>query len=216
MPPYRLSCGWFFLQKSDARLVACEQCDAVHVRRAVGRGQSARCVRCGAVLYRGPWLGVDAMLAMTLAALIAFVMANAWPIVSLGLNGHHNATTLWQAIIAIGREGSGVVAMLAAMTLFVLPLMQILLFLWVLVFIRVRRRPPGFAVMSAIIRRIRPWSLIEVFVLGTLVALVKISGVFQTHVDPGLLAFALLAVFLPMVTTFDIREFWDIHLEGCE
>lgn len=200
----------------DPGLVACEHCDAVHLRRDVGRGQSARCVRCGALLYRGPWLNVDAMLAVTVAALICFIMANAWPIASLSLNGHHNAATLWQAIIAIGAEGRGIVAMLATATLFVLPLMQILVFLWVLAFLRACRKPPGFSLMSTIIRRIRPWSLVEVFVLGTLVALVKISGVFTTHVQPGFLAFAALAVLLITLTTVDIREFWDIHLEACQ
>lgn len=199
----------------DTRLIACEHCDAIHVRKPVARGQSARCQRCGAVLYRGPWLSIDGMLAMAVAALIAFMTANAWPIVALGLNGEHNTATLWQAIIAIGTQGSGIIAVLAALTLFFLPLAQILLFVWILAFIRAGRCPPGFAPMATLIRAIRPWSMVEVFMLGTLVALVKVSTLLDTAVRPGLFAFALLTVCLTLVATFDVRELWDVHLERC-
>lgn len=202
-------------EPGQAPLIACEHCDTVYRRQPLRRGEVARCQRCHAVLYRRHWLSVDAMLALTLTAAIAFAIANVWPIVSLGLNGNDNAATLWQAIVDTWREGAGLVSVLAALTLFVFPLLQILLFAWVLSFLRAHRRPPGFPLLMTAIRRIRPWSMIEVFMLGTLVAVVKVSDIFDVVLHPGIWAFAALTVLITTVTTFDVREVWATKAERC-
>ena len=76
-------------------LLVCHHCDTVHRRRALARGEVARCLRCGAALERYQRLDENALLALAIAALIVFVQANVWPIVTLGLNGQHVSATLW-------------------------------------------------------------------------------------------------------------------------
>jgi len=196
-------------------MVVCEHCDAVHRWRALERGESARCVRCGALLYRSPWLDVDSMFALSLAAAITFLVANAWPIVTLGLNGNHISATLWQAVLAIWRDGAGVIAVLVALMLFFFPLLQVLLFGWVLGFVRACRRPPGFAVIMRVLGAIRPWSMVEVFMLGTLVAVVKVGNIFDVILQPGIWAFAALTALLAMVASFDLRRIWLLRQERC-
>lgn len=196
-------------------LVICEHCDAVHHRRVLRRGEVARCVRCEAVLYRCPWLGVDSMFALALAAAVTLCIANAWPIVALGLNGDQRSVTLWGAIVAIWRDGAGVVAVLAALMLFFFPVLQVLLFGWVLGFLRVRRRPPGFVAIMRLLAAIRPWSMVEVFMLGTLVALVKAGSIFDVILKPGIWAFAALTVLLTLVASFDVRRIWVLRRERC-
>ncbi|NII10079.1 paraquat-inducible protein A [Oleiagrimonas sp. C23AA] len=196
-------------------LIVCEHCDAVYQRRTLARGESARCQRCHAVLYRAPWLSVHAMLALTVTAMLCFVMANSWPIVALGLNGKDNASTLWGAIIAVWGAGVPLIAVLAALTLFFFPLAQILLFTWVLMFLRFHRRPPAFAPAMRAIRLLRPWAMIEVFMLGTLVALTKVSSLFDLEMRPGVILFAGLTVTLTLVTTFDVRDLWTLKQERC-
>jgi paraquat-inducible protein A len=196
-----------------AHLIACEHCDAVYRLRPLARGEAARCARCHAALYRAQRLGIDAMLALTVAAAITFVIANVWPIVSLGLNGNDNAATLWQAIIDTWDEGAGLISVLAALTLFVFPMLQIAMFFWVLAFLRLRRRPPGFALLMVAIRRVRPWSMIEVFMLGTLVALAKVSDLFDVLLLPGIWAFAALTALITTVSTFDLHRLWNSATE---
>ena len=82
------------VRPSEALLI-CEHCDTVYRRRALARGEVARCARCGFELDRHRALGVNALLALILTAMIVFVQANMWPIVTLGLNGQYSATTLW-------------------------------------------------------------------------------------------------------------------------
>ncbi len=199
----------------EPSIVVCEHCDAVHRRHALERGESARCVRCGAHLYRSPWLSLDSMFALSLTAAMTFYIANAWPIVTLELNGVRSSATLWQAIVAIWRDGVGVVAVLVALMLFCFPLLQVLLYGWVLGFMRARRMPPGFVPIMRVLDAIHPWSMVEVFMIGTLVAVVKVGDIFEVILQPGIWAFAALTVLLTVVASFDPRRIWLMCGERC-
>ncbi|MDA3913589.1 paraquat-inducible protein A [Oleiagrimonas sp.] len=203
------------MDTSVANLVICEHCDAVHRRHELARGEVARCVRCQALLYRCPWLDVNSMFALALAAAVMFFIANTWPIVSLGLNGIHRSATLWGAIFAVASDGAGLVAVLVALMLFFFPLLQVILFGWILGFLRLHRRPPGFVPIMRILTAIGPWSMVEVFLLGTLVAVVKAGSIFDIILQPGIWAFAALTVLLTLVASFDLRRMWVLQRERC-
>src|SRR4051812_29131767 len=95
-------------------IVVCEQCAAAHRWRLLASSEVAHCSRCGAVLGRGHRLGIDALLALTVAALVVFLIANLSPIVSLQLQGRHADTTLPAAISATWSKGAHLVAIAAA------------------------------------------------------------------------------------------------------
>lgn len=197
-------------------LVICRYCDAVHRREVLARGEVARCMRCHAVLYRYPWLSVKNLFALSVTAIIVLAIANAWPIVSLGLNGAERSATLWQAIFSIWHDGAPIVAVLTALMLFFFPLMQVMLFGWVFGFVQARRTPPGFVPVMRVLAAIRPWSLIEVFMLGTLVALVKIGSLFDVILQPGIWAFAVLTLLIALLTLTDLRRIWTLREERCQ
>ncbi|TCV91463.1 paraquat-inducible protein A [Luteibacter rhizovicinus] len=194
-------------------LIVCEHCDTVYRREVLTRGQVACCVKCGAVLERHQWIGLDGQFALILAALIVFVIANATPIVSLGLSGMSSATTLWGAVIAMWNDDSQVVSVLTVMTLFFFPLSQILIFGWVLWFARDGRRAPGFARAMVALHYVKPWSMIEVFMLGVLVAVVKASTYFDVIPGAGIWSFAVLTVLITIFASHDPRELWNVTRE---
>lgn len=195
-------------------LIVCEHCDSVYRRRSLARGEVADCVVCGAVLDRHQWLGVDAQFALIFAALIVFVIANVSPIVTLGLSGMKAATTLWGAVIAMWNDGAQIVAFLSAMTLFFFPLGQILIFGWVLWFARKGIRAPGFPLAMSALVRVKPWSMIEVFMLGTLVAVVKAHTYFDVVPGAGIWAFGFLTLLVTVFSSLDPRELWDLTAEA--
>jgi len=111
---------------SPEALLICEYCDTVYRRRTLTRGEVAHCLRCQAVLERHHGLSVNAMLALVLTAMVVFVQANVWPIVTLGLNGQFSSATLWGTIIQMWQQQAQVVSVLAAATLFFFPLLKML------------------------------------------------------------------------------------------
>jgi paraquat-inducible protein A len=190
-------------------LVICEHCDTVHRRRTPARGEVAQCARCGALLERPRGLGIDTLLALVATALVVFVQATWWPIVTLGLNGQHVAATLADVIRMMWLDHSQVVAVLAAATLFVLPLTKILLLGWLLAFARSGRRAPGFRVLMVALHRIGPWTMSEVFVLGALVSIVKAHLYFEVTADPGIWFYAALMLLITVFAGVDLTRLWD-------
>lgn len=192
-----------------ARLVICEHCDAVYRRRPLARGEKARCVRCNAVLYRHPYLDAGGVLALALAGLVLWVMANAWPVFSIGTGGLHSASTLWGAVMASWGEGARLVAVAVAATLFFAPLLQLLLLAWACGFVAAGHRPPGMVQVVRILAWLHPWSMIEVWMLGILVAVVKLHSVFDVVSGVGMWSFAALMVVITAAASWDTRTLWD-------
>lgn len=192
-----------------ASLVICEHCDAVYRKRPLARGEKARCTRCDAVLYRHQWLNVRRVLALSLAGLILWLMANIWPIFSVSAGGVHGSSTLWGAVMAAWNEQARMVAVLVAGTLFFAPLLQLLLLVWACGFAMARRRPPGLIQVVRMLAWLHPWSMIEVWMLGILVAVVKLHSVFDIQVEFGLWAFAALMLLTTVVASWDTRSLWE-------
>ncbi|MDQ6646983.1 MAG: paraquat-inducible protein A [Pseudomonadota bacterium] len=193
---------------SPDTLLICEHCDTVYRRRRLGRGEVSRCLRCEAVLERHDPFSVKSLQVLILTAMIVFVQANLWPIVTLSLNGQHSSTTLWGMIIAMWNEHAQVIAVLVAATLFFFPLMKMTLLGWLLWFARRGRRAPGFVTLMVTLHRLGPWTMSEVFVLGALVAIVKAHAYFDVAPEPGIYAYAALTLLITLFAGVDLRQLW--------
>jgi len=189
-------------------LVICEHCDAVYAWRALVPGDRARCLRCGSLLGRGHALTHQGLLALSLAALLAFAIANLAPIVTLDLRGIHAPLTLPAAIAETWRAGERLVALLAAATAFAFPLAAILLRLWVLLPLALGRRPAGARSALAALHIASEGSMVEVFLLGVLVSVVRSAGLASVALGPGLLAWAALTVLLTAMQCGGLHALW--------
>ena len=190
--------------------IICSSCDAVYRRLALREREVVHCQRCGMELDRHPGMQYHRMLPLTVASLIVFSLAHAFPIVEIELRGLHSQTTLLSAVMALAGEGMGLVALLVLATTLLFPLFQMLVLLWLLLPLRRQRRAIGFAWLVRAMQLSRPWGMIEIFLLGVLVALIKLSGMATVLPGPALWAFMGLTVLLTVVTTFDPRSFWKM------
>lgn len=189
-------------------LIICEYCDAVHRRPALPPGGSARCQTCGGPLYRRSRFDLEAMLALTLASAVVFVVANAYPLVTMSSQGIETHASLLGLVMAAWDSGIAAVAAITALTVMIFPLLQISLYCYVLPGLRSGRLPREFHAAMRLLRRIRPWSMVEVFLIGTLVSVIKMSGLADVSPQPGLWGFGILTVLLTALGSFDLRELW--------
>lgn len=195
-------------------LVICEDCDAVFERRPLAPGEVALCLRCGHELYRGRRLNLDVMLAVTLASLILFVLVNVLPIVFVKLGKAVASPTVWDAILGSYDAGVGLVAIVVAVCMLGLPLVQLLLYLYIVPPLRAGRVPRHFALAMRALRHARPWSMVEVFLVGVLVTSVKLAKDFELTVGVGLYCMAALTALLTVLLTFSMHELWE-RAEEC-
>jgi paraquat-inducible protein A len=193
-----------------ADLIACHQCDTLHRKPELRSRTVARCSRCGAVLYRSVSARLDRVTAITLAALITFVIAQAAPIVQLETSGIVTQTTLSGAIAALWSENGQVIAVLVLCSTTLFPLIELSALLYLLFALRAGIRPYGFDELLRVIQWVRPWGMIEVFMLGVLVALVKLSSLAEMRPESALFAFGALTLMTASVVTFDPRVLWDL------
>jgi paraquat-inducible protein A len=189
-------------------LVVCEGCDAVHSREALAEYEVARCTRCGSMLGRGHRLGPEGLLALAVAALIVFVIGNVANIVTLDLGGISVEATLPQAIAQTWDTGQEAVALLAGATAFGFPLLVILLRLGVLVPLVLGRRSAAFLPAMRALHWLTRWSMVEVFLLGTLVAIVRSAGMASVVPGAGIFAYAALTVLLTAEHVAGLHGLW--------
>ena len=190
-------------------LIICEHCDSVYQRPALARRQTAHCLRCGALLDRGRHLNTDQLLALTLAAAILFLFANAFPIIQIGLQGLSNEATLWGTVQALAHGQITPIALVAGLSIIFAPGLQIILLAWVLVHARSGRIAPGFRACMRALEHLRPWSMLEVCLLGILVAIIKLAGMLDVHPGIGLWAMAILTILILLIAGRDVRDLWD-------
>jgi paraquat-inducible protein A len=194
----------------DERLVACLDCDLLQRLPDLEPGASARCPRCDKELWRRREDALDRTLALAVAAAMLYVVANSVPMLGLTAVGHAASTTVFGGAQQLWKDGRAIVAALVLFTAVVAPALQIGFMLAIVLGAR-RERPPHW--IMTLLRHhptTRTWSMIEVMMLGVLVALIKIAD--YAKVIPGLALFALGAlVFLlaAMQSSFDPREVWE-------
>jgi paraquat-inducible protein A len=192
-----------------ARLIACHECDLLQRETALASGGTARCVRCGATLYRRPPASVDRALALTLAAMVLFAVANTFPIVGLSVNGTLVETTLFGAVRVLYDDGVWPLAGLVFATTLLMPLLDMAAVAYVLLPLRTGHIPRRPDIVLRVLRHVTPWGMIEVLILGMLVALVKLAAI--ATVVPGIAMWAFGGVMLLLAaaaSTFDPHDIW--------
>lgn len=174
----------------------------------LAQGAVARCVRCDTELYRQSRFSVSAWVALVLATLFVFVIANYFPIVHLRLMSQTVNATLVQALVLTWQQGYQGVAIMAGLFAFFAPLAQLLFLLWALMAIRSRQLPSDFAFGMRFLRTLSHWSMVPVLMLGILVAIVKLADLAVLTIEPGLWGFAALTVLVTMLSRVSALALW--------
>ncbi len=184
-------------------LIACEQCDQLQHRQPVPDHAIACCQHCGSKLYSHDEDNLTTSLALTLTALILFIIANTFPMLTMNLSGHSQQANLMSASAALYEHGSQALAVLVFLTSILAPLLELIGLLYVLTALQ-RKSDRPFKHLSKVFKAINyltPWRMVEVFMLGILVSLVKLADLATIIVDSGLYAFAALILVLSALTS---------------
>jgi paraquat-inducible protein A len=195
-------------------VIACHECDLLQRERPLPVNGVLRCCRCNAALYRRQPGGLDRSLAYALAALALFMLANAFPIVGLSVNGDLVETTLFGSVYVLYRDGMWPLAMLIFVTTLLMPMLQAAGIVWLLLPLRLGRRPYRAEFVFRMLHVAQSWGMTEVLILGLLVALVKLAHIASVVPDTALWSFgALMLLLAAAAAAFDPRDLWA-RLEG--
>ena len=195
-------------------LLVCERCDAVHRRVTLNKHQRARCNSCDALLAKPPALDINRALALTCTAAILFTISATTPVLSIDLAGTHTQANVWWAAASLESGWISAAGGALLVTMALVPMLQIALLLWLLVFAHRGRRAPGLRAALVVLHRLRPWSMTEVFLLGALVAVAKLSSWVPVSVGVGLWSLAGLTVILALLNLQEAHSWWSLDRNG--
>ncbi len=190
-------------------LIACHECDRLHWQAALPPGGRADCNNCGALLYRDIPDSLNRALALYLTALLLFIIANSFPFLALEFGGRVESNLLISGGWALYEMGMGELGLLVFLTSIVFPLLTMLGMLYLLIPLRFGERPPAMGLVWRLVNGLLPWSLLGVFLLGTLVAVIKLQDL--ANVIPGVALFAFAAsmfAYAAARANFDPRKLW--------
>jgi paraquat-inducible protein A len=191
-------------------VVACLECDLLQRIPALPPGGTACCPRCGHKLATFKPGSLERTTALAVAAVIAFLLTNVEPLMSLSVAGRQASTTIAGGAWQMWEQGEKITALLIALFAVIAPALQIGFLLAILLYVR---RPPAPRWIGTLLRWVEiigSWSMVEVMMLGILVSLVKIAALARVIPGIGIFAAGVLIVLLAaMMSSFDPREAWS-------
>jgi paraquat-inducible protein A len=193
-----------------AGLVECHECGLFLRARTPPPGGKAECPRCGATLYRNTGRGIDHAIALNIAGLLLLAIANIFPFMSFKLEGREQISNLITGVMEFLDQGLWPLAVLVFSVTILIPFARLAGTLCVLIPVRLGRRPRYLPALFRIIELMHPWAMVEVFMLGVLVAYVKLTDLATLEFGPALFAFAALIFVLGAAeSSLEPREIWN-------
>ncbi len=192
--------------------VACRTCGLLQRMEELRPGTAAECRRCGSLLVERKVDSLGRTAALSLAALIFYIPANIYPILSIQRYGAYSESTVWDGCVKLFQNGQWVVAVIVFLASILIPMFKLLglFFLVVTAHIRSTRQRRERTWVYRIIEVIGPWAMLDVFLLSVLVALVKLGEIATVRPGPGLLAFTAVVVLTILASaSFDPKLIWE-------
>ena len=194
--------------------IACHECDLIHDIPSMPNRAAAVCVRCGCVLFRAKIDSIDRTLAWTFAGLVLYAVAVSFPFLAMKNGPISNETGLLTGIEFLYRQGIIPLAALVLLTCVLIPLIQMLGLLYIFIPLKLNFRVKYAIPIFRLFKHIKPWSMMEIYMLGILVSIVKLGK--MATIVPGLavIAFGILIFVLNFaLSAVDEHMVWE-KLEG--
>lgn len=167
-------------------LIACIICDALHVVPAVPDRGRLKCRRCGETLLSHAGTAIDVLLASAIAVSILLVSAVFFPFLKISASGLTSAASLLDTALAFSEGITAPLTYALFLVIVVIPVFRALLLVYSLLPIRLGRKmlPEGRQAFR-LACSLRPWSMAEVFIIGVIVALVKLGAMATVTLGPA-------------------------------
>ncbi len=197
-------------EMSEAILRECQDCGLFQCVAPLAPGDSSYCRRCNATLRKAHRDSLNRALGCYIGAFVLLVLAVQLPFLDLRSVGRLYQATLFTGPSQLGNHGEWEISVVVLITLIAVPFIQLLLILTVLLGLRTPQPPRFLPALYAWVESLRPWSMVEVFLLGAFVAYTRLQAIATVEVGPAL--YALGGVMLCMVAAdveLDHEDVWE-------
>ena len=189
---------------------ACPECDLLLKSAQPKNGENAHCPRCGFLLSRPHKQSIERTFALSIAGFILFFPANLLPMVGITVLGNVNTGILMSGVIALFNDGMVAVAFVVFLVSVLFPLVHISLSLLISGHLYFNRPNRYLAGWMRWMHHLDEWVMLEVYMLGIIVACVKLMAIAPLIFGWGLYAFIALIIITTLLTSgMDTGLFWQ-------
>ncbi len=196
------------------KLIICSECHTLHRKIRLKKAQTAYCDVCQNVLYYRHFNLLHKGLALSIATFITFILASIFAIVKIEINGIWQDLTLPFVFVTLFKEDFFVVGLIVSFLIFFIPLLYIVIYTYVMLLLNMKRGYEQIRKLLIVLALLKPWNMIEIFLISILVALVKLVGYAQISFGISfwaLIAFILLDIYL--TKRIQLSDLWDLRDE---
>lgn len=175
----------------------------------VEQGNSAHCPRCNTQLYRGGMPSLSGNLALAITCLLLFIPSHFFNFISIRLFGVMIPATLPSGVWTLFQEGFVLLAMLIIFCSSIAPLLVCGSVVTAHISLQ-RRWFKGLKYSLAIVQHLKPWVMIDVFLVSVAISCFKLQDYSDIHVNIGLYGLVLLQLAtVLLVTRVSVRRYWE-------
>ncbi|MFC4701935.1 paraquat-inducible protein A [Glaciecola siphonariae] len=157
------------------QLIACHDCDLlIEIPEKLENFQHLACPRCGETQFSVQKSPIDKTLALSLSALMFLIISVSFPFMTISSKGVVNTISLLQAPNVLLEDGYSFMAFIVIACVIVLPGMYLICLVAMLAPLLKEQSSKASMLCAKIISTLVPWMMADVFVLGVLVALIKL------------------------------------------
>lgn len=151
-------------------------------------------------------------LAFTLTALIFYVPANVFPFMTIELYGNRNSSNIWKGTLSLAQDGSYGIALVVFLASILIPALKLLILFYLSLAGGSGRRQKFKMKLYLFVEAIGRWSMLDIFLLAVLVAMVKLGHWTKVQPEMGSAMFALVVIFTMLGSAyFDPKLIWDAN-----
>lgn len=189
---------------------ACPDCDLLLKPSQPVIGEKAHCPRCGCLLLRPRKQSIERTFALSIAGFILIFPANLLPLVGMKMMGNTQLCNLWSGVISLFTDDMWEIAILIFLSSIFFPAINIVLSLLVSGHLYFNKTNQHIKIWLRWLQHFGEWGMLEVYMLGIIVACVKLKSMAQLSFGFGLYAFVALLIITAMLTSsLDNRLFWQ-------
>ncbi len=194
---------------ANASLMNCHSCGLL---TKVTRESAIHCTRCSAKIHFRKPNSVSRTWAFLIAAYVLYIPANLMPIMIVTRLGKVTPDTILSGVIHLFMSGSWPLALIVFVASIFVPILKLVVFTYLVISVQLKSqwRPKDRTKLYRLSEVIGRWSMVDIFVVSLMVALVKVQGIAEIHAGPGAVAFGAVVVLTILAAmTFDPRMVWD-------
>ncbi len=197
---------------AQASLISCHACHQLSRIPAKPTHGDAICPRCEAHIHSRKPNSISRTWALLIAAYILYIPANLLPVMTVISFGKGEADTILSGVEALIHAGMWPIALLVFFASIIVPVTKLLSLTYLLLSVHYKSqwRPRERTVLYRITEVIGRWSMIDIFMISILIALVKLEAVATIEPGMGAISFAAVVIITMFAAMgFDPRFIWD-------